>query len=87
MKYKRKEWRKKKDSTSEEESDTEKRQKCRDMETWKKTMGVEGKVFIVKGGYRDLRNALLEKGWVENHDKYSNYFDLKWTTKVSDICF
>jgi hypothetical protein len=30
------------------------------MDTWKKSMGVEGcKVFIVKGKYKDLRNALL----------------------------
>lgn len=57
------------------------------METWKKSMGVDGKVFIIKGGYHDLRNALLERGWVENYDKKSNFFDLKWTTKISDINF
>jgi len=27
-------------------------------------MGVDGKVFIIKGGYRDLRTALLERGWI-----------------------
>jgi len=50
-------------------------------------MGVNGKVFIVKGGYRDLKNALLERGWVENPDKFSKLFDLKWTTKINDIDF
>ena len=34
------------------------------METWKKSMGVDGKVFIIKGKYPDLRDALLERGWV-----------------------
>jgi hypothetical protein len=35
------------------------------METWKKSMGVSGsKVFIVKGNYKDFRNALIERGWV-----------------------
>jgi len=35
------------------------------MHTWKKSMGFEGsKVFIVKGKYKDLRNALTERGWV-----------------------
>jgi len=30
-------------------------------------MGVQDcKVFIIKGKYRDLKNALLERGWVEN---------------------
>lgn len=51
-------------------------------------MGVEGsKVFIIKGKYKDLRNALLERSWVENEDKHSLFYDLKWTTKVNDINF
>lgn len=29
------------------------------METWKKSMGIDGKVFIIKGKYPDLREALL----------------------------
>lgn len=61
LNFKRKETKKKKDSSSSSsDEETEKREKCRDMETWKKSMGVEGsKVFIVKGKYKDLRNALL----------------------------
>lgn len=51
-------------------------------------MGVEGsKVFIVRGKYKDLRNALLERGWVENEDRNSLFYDLKWTTKVNDVNF
>lgn len=57
------------------------------METWKKTMGVDGKVFIIRGRYPDLKAALLERGWVENHDKKSNFYDLKWTTKISHVNF
>lgn len=29
------------------------------METWKKSMGIDGKVFIIKGKYPDLKQALL----------------------------
>jgi len=30
------------------------------MEAWKRSVGAEGnKIFIVKGKYKDLRNALL----------------------------
>lgn len=29
------------------------------MDTWKKAMGVDGKVFIIKGKYPDLRAALV----------------------------
>lgn len=57
------------------------------MATWKKSMGVNGKVFIIKGKYPDLRNALEERGWVENTDKKSTFYDLKWTTKISDLNF
>jgi hypothetical protein len=57
--YKRKEPKKKKE---EEESSTESedvKEKSRNMQVWKKTMGVSGKVFIIKGKYSDLRAALL----------------------------
>ena len=59
------------------------------MNTWKKAMGIDGldQVFIIKGKYPDLKNALLGRGWIENTDKYSSYFDFKWTTKVNDIAF
>ena len=50
-------------------------------------MGVEGKVFIIKGRYPDLKEALLKRGWVENTDKKSTFYDLRWTTKISDVNF
>lgn len=50
-------------------------------------MGTDSKVFIVKGGYTALKNALLQRGWIENPDKYSKLFDFKWTTKINDIEF
>ena len=89
MNYKRKEYKKRKDSSSSSSDDEmEKKEKCRDLQTWKKSMGVEDcKVFIIIGKYRDLKNALLERGWVENEDKHSALYDLKWTTKVSDVNF
>lgn len=87
--YKRKELKRKAESeSSSSDEEVEKTEKCRDMETWKKSMGVSGsKVFIVKGNYKDFRNALIERGWVENTDKSSLFYDLKWTTKVKDIKF
>lgn len=44
-------------------------------------------MFIVKGGYEYFRKALLDRGWVENDDVWSPFFDLKWTTKIQDINF
>ena len=60
-----------------------------DMQTYKKRNNLDpsDKIFIIKGGYSDLRDALEERGWVENEDVYSNCFDFKWTTKMSDIDF
>lgn len=57
------------------------------MLTWKKRNGVglNQKVFIIKGGYRQLRETLLSKGWAENEDVKSKFFDMKWTTKICDI--
>lgn len=57
------------------------------MQTWKRKNHVHqnSKVFIVKGGYSELRNQLINRGWVENEDVYSRHYDMKWTTKISDI--
>lgn len=58
-----------------------------DMVAWKKKYRVdpETKVFIVKGGYKDVKKALKARGWVENKDKDSPCFDFKWTLKTKDI--
>ena len=37
------------------------------------------KVFIITGFYPSLREALLERGWFENPDRHSRFFNLKWT--------
>lgn len=57
------------------------------MPTWKKRNKVDEKtkVFIVKGGYGDIKRALKTRGWVENKDKDSPCFDLKYTLKTSAI--
>lgn len=58
-----------------------------DLAVWKKKHRVDEKtkVFIVKGGYGDIKRALKQRGWVENKDKDSCCFDLKYTLKTSDI--
>ena len=37
------------------------------------------KVFIILGGYNDLRKALIDRNWVQNPDPYSPCFHIKWT--------
>ena len=39
-----------------------------DMKKWKKKNRVDPdtKVFIIKGGYSDVKRALKSRGWVEN---------------------
>jgi tubulin monoglycylase TTLL3/8 len=57
------------------------------MAQWKKKNRVDEntKVFIIKGGYGDVKRALKRRGWVENKDKESCCYDLKWTLKSKDI--
>lgn len=61
----------------------------KDLATWKAKNGIDQKtkVYIVKGGYKDLRDALDDRGWEENPDYFSPFFDLKWTCKQADIDF
>ena len=62
--------------------------KITDMNDWKKKYRVDKKtkVFIVKGKkYPDVKEALFSRGWVENEDKKSCCFDLKWTVKICDV--
>eukprot|EP01017_Pseudomicrothorax_dubius_P040157 TRINITY_DN6245_c0_g2_i2.p1 TRINITY_DN6245_c0_g2~~TRINITY_DN6245_c0_g2_i2.p1 ORF type:complete len:778 (-),score=219.61 TRINITY_DN6245_c0_g2_i2:841-3174(-) len=62
-------------------------QNISDLEVWKKKhrLPPETKVYIVMGGYPDLKNALDSRGWVENPDSNSVCFDLKWTLMSRDI--
>merc|ERR1711904_88363 len=59
---------------------------CSDLLEWKKRNGhaPDKSVFICSGGYFDFRDALLARGWVENTDKESKFFNLKWGM-ASDI--
>lgn len=52
------------DSAEEEEEEDYKEENI-DMATWKKRngCGFNQKVYIVKGGYHELRRTLAEKGW------------------------
>ena len=58
-----------------------------DMKEWKKKNKVDAdtRVFIVKGGYGDVKKALRDRGWFENKDKESPCFDFHWTLKTKDI--
>lgn len=50
-------------------------------ENWKVSNGIlsDKKVFVIAGTYPDVRKALLQRGWVENNDPESQFFDLKWS--------
>ena len=39
------------------------------------------KTFIIIGGYQAVREALEARGWVENPDKSSKAWDLRWSTR------
>ncbi|KRX06005.1 hypothetical protein PPERSA_01083 [Pseudocohnilembus persalinus] len=58
-----------------------------DLTEWKKKQRIpqETKIFIVSGGYGDLKKALRAKGWVENPDPNSQCFDFKWTLLNKEI--
>jgi hypothetical protein len=43
------------------------------------------KVFILSGPFKEVREALLRRGWCENSTKESNLFDLKWTLYDADV--
>lgn len=43
------------------------------------------KVFIVSVPYLPFKHHLLERGWVENPDFFSPYFDLKYCVRMKDI--
>ncbi|KAL4467012.1 hypothetical protein ABPG74_010609 [Tetrahymena malaccensis] len=57
------------------------------MVEWKKKQRIpsDSKIFIVMGGYKDFKKALLKRGWIENPQTNSPCFDLKWTLLGKDI--
>lgn len=60
--------------------------KPKNFEEWKTLHNVkpDQKVFQLIGGYRDIRQALLNRDWAENTDKESHYFDFRWAVKARD---
>ena len=54
---------------------------------WKKKQGIglEQKVFIVKGWYPVVRQALKDMGWAENVSGDERFFDLKWTLRAEHL--
>lgn len=51
---------------------------------WKKMKGIakDTKVFSIYGDYPDIRDALIRKGWEENKDEESPYWDMLWTKRA-----
>ena len=43
------------------------------------------RVFIIKGGYHDVKRAIKARGWVQNKDRESPCFDFLWTLKAVDV--
>eukprot|EP00741_Cyanophora_paradoxa_P013406 tig00020685_g12945.t1 len=54
---------------------------------WRKRNGIgeSTKVFIITGCYPDVRRSLLARGWFENTDQESPWFDLKWALRGKEI--
>jgi hypothetical protein len=52
---------------------------CYTLEDWKRRNKINNdiKVFVCFPGYPDFRKALLDRGWTENKDPNSLFFDLK----------
>ena len=75
------------------EKNTEKRNESKlnwndmDEARWRRAQGIDEdtKVFIITGFYPSLREALLERGWFENPDRHSRFFNLKWTIASKHI--
>ncbi|KAL4510195.1 hypothetical protein ABPG72_010388 [Tetrahymena utriculariae] len=57
------------------------------MAEWKKKQRIpsDSKIFIIMGGYKDFKKALLKRGWIQNPQTNSPCFDLKWTLLGKDI--
>jgi tubulin monoglycylase TTLL3/8 len=58
-----------------------------DESRWRRAHGIEEdtKIFITTGFYPSLTKALRDRGWYENPDRHSRYFDLKWTINSKHI--
>lgn len=51
---------------------------------WKNKIHPTQKVFRVLGGYEDVRNELIKRGWVEAPGNLNAHYDLLWCLKSRD---
>jgi tubulin monoglycylase TTLL3/8 len=60
---------------------------CYTLDDWKRKNKIspEKKIFICFPGYPDMRNGLLKRGWIENKDRESAFFDLVISLGGKDI--
>ena len=60
-----------------------------DLTAWRKRNHLTKKTRIFKmlGNYQTIKQALYDRGWVENKDRNSPWFDLCWSLKARDIDF
>eukprot|EP00752_Nemacystus_decipiens_P007052 g6322.t2 len=60
---------------------------ARDFNDWKRKHKVSSdtKVFVMTGWYPCVKKALIQRGWTQNPDRDSPFFDLKWTLHSQDI--
>lgn len=58
-----------------------------DESRWRKRTGItaDTKVFIMTGWYPDVKRALTERGWRQNPDLESPFFDMQWMLKSNSI--
>ena len=58
-----------------------------DYGTWKRRNGyqMEDKIFICFQRHEQIRESLLQRGWKENPDYQSSYFDFKWAQRMDHI--
>lgn len=62
---------------------------CYTLEDWKRRnrVGSDKFVFSCFNGYPDMRKALLDRGWIENLDPSSIFFDFKFALGGRNIDF
>ena len=59
----------------------------RDFADWKRKNDVppDAKVFTMTGWYPCVKQALFDRGWHQNMDPSSPYFDLKWSLRSCEV--
>jgi len=67
--------------------DSKNKETITDIATWvrQRSLPSNSKIFIISKNYRCIRDAFLERGWVENEDQDSNCFHFKFMLKCAKI--